>query len=374
MTIQPNKRLLSLDVFRGLTVAAMILVNNPGDWGHIYSPLEHSVWNGCTPTDLIFPFFIFIIGVSIVYSMETKKESGIQQSKLVWGVLRRALILLLLAEFMSGFPFFNLHTIRIPGVLARIAITFGISGLIYIYTKQKTRAWLFGALLILYYVLMNFVPVPGFGPANLEAKTNLGAWVDRSVFGEAHLWKESVTWDPEGLLGTMTAVATCLFGVLVGTWLKRKDKDDATKVKWMLLTGAVAIGAGLLWGLVFPINKALWSSSFVLYTGGWASIVLGSFYWLIDVKGYKKFTLPFVVYGVNAIIVFFFSGIMARSMNMYKVLLNGKTVSSKDYLYQRFFEPYLSPYNASLAFALALVLFWFCILWLMYKRNIIVKV
>jgi predicted acyltransferase len=389
MTVQPNKRLLSLDVFRGATVAAMILVNNPGDWDHIYAPLEHSEWNGCTPTDLIFPFFLFIVGVSIVFAMEAKKADPAQHKSLLLNLLRRTAVLALLALGMSGFPFFKpanvqnigvfqsflsvLQTIRIPGVLMRIAISFGIAGFIYLKTTRKTQLWLLGIFLVTYYILMNFVPVPDFGPANLDAKTNLGAWVDRSVFGTAHLWKSSVTWDPEGLLGTMTAVATVLFGIQIGTWLKRKDRDDATKIAWMFTIGVAAAIAGKIWGLFFPINKALWTSSFVLYTGGLATVFLAISYWLIDVQGYKKFTAPFVAFGTNAIFVFVASGVIARSMNMIKVH-DDKEISLGGHLFNTYFKPHFSPLNASLAYAIITVLFWFIIVWIFYKRKIIIKV
>lgn len=388
MTQQPKQRLLSLDVFRGATVAAMILVNNPGS-DNVYAPLEHSVWNGCTPTDLIFPFFLFIAGVSIVFAMESKKADPAQQKGLLLNLLRRTVVLALLALGMSGFPYFKpanvqtigvfqsflsvLQTMRIPGVLMRIAVSFGIAGFIYIKTTRKTQLWLFGILLVMYYILMCFIPVPGFGPANLNPQTNLGAWIDRSVFGTAHLWKFSVTWDPEGLLGTMTAVATVLFGILTGTWLKRKDKDDANKVVWMFTIGMLAIIAGKIWGLAFPINKALWTSSFVLYTGGLATTFLALFYWLIDVHGYKKFTAPFVAFGTNAIFVFVASGVVARSLNMIKVQ-DAKEVSLSAHLFNTYFKPFFSPVNASLAYAITVVLVWFVIVWIFYKKKIIIKV
>jgi predicted acyltransferase len=374
MTMQKNKRLLSLDVFRGLTVAAMIVVNNPGDWGHIYSPFAHSAWNGCSMADFIFPFFLFIIGVSIVYSMESRKADVSQSGKLVQSILRRTFVLLFLGLLFSGFPYYNLSTIRIPGVLARISLVFGICGLLYVYTNRKTQLAAFWAILVIYYLLMTAVPVPGLGYATLDAKTNLGAWLDRTILGEAHLWKESIVWDPEGILGTLPSVATGLFGILIGTWLKRTDRDDTTKVAWMFTAGLAAVFAGLLWAQLFPINKSLWTSSYVLYTGGWACMVLALFYWLIDVQGYKRFTAPFAAYGLNAIVVYFFSQVMARSMNMYKLKMPEGEMSLKDYLYKGAFEPYLSPYNASLMFGLALTLFWFCILWVMYKRKIIIKV
>ena len=374
MTALAKKRLLSLDVFRGITVAAMILVNNPGDWDHIYWPIAHSEWNGCTLADFIFPFFLFIVGVSIVYAMEGKKNDPLQHRQLVLGILRRTFMLLFLGLLFSGFPYYNMHTIRITGVLQRIALVFGICAFIYVHTQRKTQLWLFWLLLIAYYLLMTLVPVPGQGYATLDAKTNLGAWIDRTLLGEAHLWKESVVWDPEGIFGTIPAVATGLFGILAGTLLKRKDQSYAIKIAWLFSIGVLGVLAGLTWGLFFPINKSLWTSSYVLYTGGWASVILALFYWFIDVQGYKRFIAPFVVYGVNAIVVYFFSQLMARSMNMYQMEFNNRQVSFKDYLYKSFFEPHLSAYNASLAFGLALVLFWYCILWVMYKRNIIIKV
>jgi predicted acyltransferase len=370
--IKLSNRLLSLDVFRGLTVLAMILVNNPGDWGHIYSPLEHSAWNGCTPTDLIFPFFLFIVGVSIVYAMGTKKADPAQHGKLILNILRRTAIILLLGWFLALYPHFNFSSMRIPGVLPRIAIVFGICGIIFVKTERKTQLILFWTFLILYYILMTFVPVPGTGYANLQPETNLGAWVDRTLIGSAHLWKEAVTWDPEGLLGTLPASATGLFGILVGTWLKRKDKDDATKVVWMFSVGVAAVMLGLLWDFFFPINKSLWTSSFVLYCGGLATIVLALFYWIIDVQGYKKYTKPFVVYGVNAITAFALSALIVKTFVNVKV--TDKHITVSQYLYQTFFAPHFAPINASLAWAICFDLFFMLILWIMYNRKIFIKI
>jgi predicted acyltransferase len=369
-----KQRLLSLDVFRGITVAAMILVNNPGDWGHIYAPLEHAEWNGCTPTDLIFPFFLFIVGVSIVFALENKKAGGASQSTMVITAIRRGAVLFGLGLFLSLFPKFHFDTVRIPGVLARIGVVFTICAILYIKTQRKTLIWTFWIILIVYYLLMTLVPVPGVGYANLEPETNLGAWVDRTILGEAHLWKSSRTWDPEGILSTLPAVSTGIFGMLIGMWLKRKDRDDAVKISWMFSVGAIAVMLGLIWDLFFPINKALWTSSYVLYAGGLAAMGLALCYWLIDVQGYKKFTKPFVVYGVNAITVFFLSGLIPRIMNMITVKMDGKEVGSKEYLYQTFFTPYFSPVNASLAGAITFVLIWLVILWVMYNKKIIVKV
>ncbi|MVN22854.1 acyltransferase family protein [Mucilaginibacter arboris] len=370
----PKPRLLSLDVFRGITVAAMTLVNNPGSWAHIYPPLEHADWNGCTPTDLVFPFFLFIVGVSIVYSMESRKQDQAQHKKLLINVIRRGVILFVLGLILNLFPTFQFQTVRVPGVLQRIAIVYLITGLLYLHQNKKRLLIIFWLILIVYFLVMTFVPVPGVGYANLNPETNLGAWIDRSILTEAHLWKSSKTWDPEGILTDIPAVATCIFGVLIGTFLRRKDQNNAQKVSWLFSVGVLATIAGLIVDLFFPINKALWTSSYVLYCGGLATIGLTLLYWLTDVQGYRRFTKFFVVFGVNPITVFFLSGIIPRIMSRIIVMLHGKPVDSKTYLMETFYTPYFTPINASLAGALTYVLIWFVVLWLMYRKNIIIKV
>jgi predicted acyltransferase len=358
----------------------MILVNNPGSWSTIYAPLKHAEWNGCTPTDLIFPFFLFIVGVSISYALGSKKEST-SQSKLLLTAFKRALILFSLGLFLNLFPkvftdpIEAFNTVRIPGVLQRIAVVFFITALIFLKTSQKTQLRLFFGILIAYWALMTLVPVPDVGYANLEKETNLGAWLDRTILTEAHLWKSAKTWDPEGILSTLPAVATGIFGVLIGTWLRRKDREASVKISWMFSIGILAVILGLIWDLCFPINKALWTSSFVLYAGGLATIGLALCYWLIDVQGYKKGTTPFVVYGVNAITVFFLSGLIPRILTMIMVTMpDGTRVNSRVWMYETFYTPYFTPVNASLAGAITFILIWLAILWWMFKRKIIVKV
>jgi predicted acyltransferase len=362
-------RLLSLDTFRGITVAAMILVNNPGDWGHIYAPLGHAHWHGWTPTDLIFPFFLFIVGVSISYALQQKDRAG-----LVGKVVKRSLILFSLGLFLNLFPKFDFTTVRIPGVLQRIALVYLACSLIYIKTDTRTQGWLIGILLVGYWLLMSFVPVPDFGPANLDAETNLGAWLDRTLLG-GHLWKTSKIWDPEGLLSTLPAIATGLSGILAGTLLKSR-RPEAEKAVWLFVAGCFALLGAYIWNGFFPINKSLWTSSFVLLTSGLALQGLALCYWLIDVQGYKKWTKPFVAFGVNAITVFFLSGLIPRILNMIKVQHpDGSEIGAKEWLYQTLFVPYFeSPYNASLAGALTFVLIWFGILGWMYQQKIIIKV
>lgn len=367
-TILKSPRLLSLDVFRGLTIAAMTLVNNPGDWGHIYTPLEHAEWNGCTPTDLIFPFFLFMVGVAVVYAMESKKANGAGHTKIILSALRRAVILLLIT-WVTQLIFrwnFDLAHLRLPGVLPRIALVYFICTILYLKTSQKTRDWVFAGSLIGYYIIMTFVPVPGVGYVNLEPETNMGAWLDRLVFTPDHLWRSSHTWDPEGLLGTLPALGTGLFGIRVGSWLKRKDRDDGVKVSWMFTYGAIAVILGLFWDLFFPINKALWTSSFVLYTGGLATIGLAMCFWLIDVQGHKKFTYPFVVFGANAITAYVLSGFIPHYL--YKLHIGDENI------YKALFAPHFTPVNASLVAAIFMVIVLWLVMWVLYLRKIFVKI
>ncbi|PWS27786.1 DUF5009 domain-containing protein [Pedobacter yonginense] len=384
---EPKQRLLSLDFFRGLTVAAMILVNNPGSWGHIYAPLEHAEWNGCTPTDLIFPFFLWIVGVSIAFAMSSSKANPSTHSKTIFKAIKRGLTLYFLGFFLAIFSkiinaiidhrsiWEAFETVRLLGVLQRIGIVFIISSIVFLKASEKTIFKTLIVILAVYWALMSFVPVPGVGYPNLEKETNLAAWIDRGVLTEAHTWASSKTWDPEGVLSTLPAVGTCLFGVLVGIWMRRKDIDNASKVSWLFTVGILSVVAGLLWDLQFPINKALWTSSYVLYAGGLASIALALCYWLIDVQGYKKFTTPFVVYGVNAITVFFLAGLMPRVLNMIKITQpDGTKTPLLVHFYDTCYQPFFSPINASLVWAITYVLGFYVLLWIMYKRNIIIKV
>jgi len=387
-----SPRLLSLDVLRGATIATMILVNDPGDWDHIYPPLEHSKWNGCTPTDLVFPFFLFMAGVSVVFAMETRKANKEDHGKLIWHAFTR-MINLLLINYLIPYIFIIInHTIawsfstigadmwdhlknqRIPGVLPRIAVVYFICTLLYLKTSAKVRVWLFAIVLIGYYIIMTFIPVPGVGYANLNPETNLGAWVDRLVFGTQHLWNQSKTWDPEGLLGTIPAIGTGLFGMRVASWLRNKDYDVSTKMVWMFIYGFGAVLLALVWDLFFPINKQLWTSSFVLYTGGLATVILAMLYWFIDVQNYKRATSFFVAFGMNAITAYILAGVVPEIIGMIKITLNGKKVDAWTYIYQTLFVPNFTPVNASLGAAILLVLIIWVFMWVLYKRKIIIKV
>ena len=357
-----RERLVSVDAFRGATVAGMILVNNPGDWGHIYAPLEHAAWNGWTPTDLIFPFFLFLVGASLAFSTrDTTREAAI-----------RALKIFGLGFFMAFYPRFNIFTVRIPGVLARIALCYFVAFLIKKHFGPRAVAFIAAFCCLGYWFLMTVVPVPGGITPNLEPSTNLGAWLDRLVFGN-HLWVSSKTWDPEGLLSSLPAVGTTLLGYLAGS-LFRAGLDASEILRRLVVSGFVMTVAGLAWDTVFPINKSLWTSSYVLFTAGLASLILALFYWVADVRGFKSGLKPFVIYGVNAIVVFVASGLLAKTMGLIKVPLGDKTVSSQVFIYKAFFESWLQPINASLAYAIANVLGWYLVLWWMDRRKIYIKV
>lgn len=368
-------RLLSLDVFRGITVAFMIIVNNPGDWGNLYWPLEHATWHGCTPTDLVFPFFLFIVGVAIPFADLAKPNEKL--SAKYKKIIIRGLKLFGLGLFLSLFPKFNIETVRIMGVLQRIALVYIICSILYLNFSIKYLIISLVVCILGYYFLMNFVEVPDFGTPNLEPSTNLGAWLDRTILTEPHLWKTAKTWDPEGLLGTIPAVGNGILGILAGKCLLRMDFSSFEKTKWMFFSGIVLAAIGAFWHFTgFPINKSLWTSSFVLFTSGLALIFLSILYYLIDYKGFRNYTNFFVVFGVNAILAFFLSGLIPRILGMIKLNgANNEPIGSSQWIYLNWIEPlFANPKNSSLAAALIFLLILFIPFYWMWKKRIFVKV
>lgn len=378
-------RLRSLDAFRGLTVAAMILVNNPGTWAHIYAPLEHAPWNGWTPTDLIFPFFLFIVGVSITFAVKPAyglRRQADEETGAVLKIVKRGLVLFALGFFLNLFPRFDFSTVRIMGVLQRIGLVYIACALIYRKTTPQQQLMLTALILVGYYLLMTAVPVPGIGYANLEPETNLAAWVDFTVLTPAHVYRPAKVWDPEGLLSTLPAVATALLGVLAGHLLQAKNYGSAIresqKALFLFGAGAALTMLGTLLDPAFPINKALWTSTYVLVAGGLAMCGLALFYYLIDVRKGLRWNGVLVAFGVNPITVFFLSGLIPRIMNLILVPNpdgSGSKVGMKEYLYNSFITPlFTDPTLASLVGALTFVTIWGAILWVMYKRRVIIKV
>jgi predicted acyltransferase len=379
------QRLISLDVFRGLTIAGMVLVNNPGTWAHIYWPLEHAEWNGWTPTDLIFPFFLFIVGVAIPLAFGKRIERGDARRALFIKVVYRSVIIYLLGEFLAGFPYFHLSTIRIPGVLQRIAVCYFFAGIIYLTTRPRTTLIISLALLIVYFILMKHVPAPGYYAGDLSKEGSLASYIDRTVFG-AHVWRQAIVFDPEGILSTMGALGTTLFGVLTGYLIRAKDKTPIEKVAHMFIAGIACMIIGWCWNPWFPINKSLWTSSYVFFTTGLALEFLALCYWSIDIKGWKWWTKPFVIFGVNAIVLFVGTGMMARLMGMNYGFMgrlssllhitkpDGSAQALQPFIYNHLFASWLSPNNASLAFAISFILLWLFLMWLLFRKNVIIKI
>jgi predicted acyltransferase len=381
-------RMVSLDVFRGATIAAMILVNDPGSWSHIYPPLEHAEWNGWTPTDLIFPFFLFIVGVSLTLSFASRIARGLTRGALAIHVLRRSALIFAIGLFLNGFPDFDLGTIRIMGVLQRIAICYLVAGLLYLATFQselaadgntrvsanlRVTAAVVILLLVGYWALMTFVPVPGYGAGHLGKDDNLGAYVDRTLM-PGHLWAESVTWDPEGFLSTLPAIASLLIGILAGEWL-RSDRRTGRKALGLAAAGLALLVAGRLLHPYFPINKNLWTSSFVLFTGGFAMLALAACYWMVDVRASRAWTPPFLVFGMNAILAYALAALVSEVSTDFEFLhFHGHETTLHGWIYDKFFVPHASPANASLAFAVFFVFVIFVLLWPFYRRKLFLRV
>jgi predicted acyltransferase len=376
----PSKpeRLLSLDLFRGVTIAAMILVNDAGDEPSSYWPLRHSHWNGWTPTDLIFPFFLFIVGVAMAFSFDSRLDRGEARGHLLKHVLWRGLVLFALGMFLNGFPdHYHLATWRVYGVLQRIAICYVITAALELWTGWRAQIAVAIACLVGYWILMRYVPVPGFGvPTHdiplLDPDRNIVAWLDRKL-GMGHLYEG--TRDPEGILSNIPAVATCLLGLLTGKWLKTAY-SPRIKTLATVAAGVLAIAAGRTMHLWFPINKKLWTSSFVIFTAGLALLVLAAFYWVSDVKRRRGWwTWPILVFGTNAIAAYFLSEALAATLSSIHITLSsGGVVSLQEYIYSRWFVSFASPANASLLFALAYVAVCWAVMAVLYRKGITIKV
>jgi predicted acyltransferase len=362
-------RLSSLDAFRGFTIAAMVLVNNPGDWSHLYSQLAHAKWHGWTFTDWIFPFFLFIGGVSMAFSLGRLAEAGADKPALLVKLAKRAGLIFLIGLVLNFIPDFNLATLRIPGVLQRIALCTLLAAPLVVYVGWRGQlAWIAG-LLALYSVLMLAVPVPGIGAGVLEPGKDFGSYIDRLLL-DGHLWAQAKTWDPEGLLSTIPAVCSQLIGVLAGRWLLTTHAK-ADQTVWMLLAGLLLLWVGaMLDVLLMPINKSLWTPSFCLFTSGWALLLFSAFYWLLDANPHARirqlaarWSTPFIIYGMNALFIFAFSALVA------KILLPFHST-----LYAPLTALDVAPVNSSLLYALLFNAAMFAVAWFMWRKKWFVKV
>ncbi|MGH7301989.1 MAG: acyltransferase family protein [Candidatus Rokuibacteriota bacterium] len=362
-------RLLSVDALRGLTVAAMVLVNNPGTWGAIYPPLRHAEWHGWTATDVIFPFFVFIVGVAIPLALGPRVARAGRRPAML-KILRRSIVIFALGIVLNGFPWFVWATLRIPGVLQRIAVCYLVAAVIYLLTSTRAQAIIASGLLLGYWLVMTVVPVSGYGAGDLSPEGNLAAYLDRALLGP-HIWQFAKVYDPEGILSTVPAVATALLGVLTGTWLRSGRRSEVIAAR-LAVAGIVGIAVGELWGLSFPINKSLWTSSYVMLTSGLGLVALAACYWLVEVRARRRWAIPFAVLGVNALVLFFLSTLVARLLSIVKIGAEARSLQAV--LFDCVFAPLASPVNASLAYAAAYVVAWWAIMWMLYRWNIRLRV
>jgi predicted acyltransferase len=378
-------RILSLDLLRGLTIGFMILVNNNGDGVQAYWALKHAIWNGFTPTDLVFPTFLFLVGVSTVLSTASRLAKGATPKVLFLHTLRRTVVLFLLGLLVNSFPHFNLHTLRIYGVLPRIAICYFVVATLYLISPDwRNKIALAVVALGGYWVLMRFVPVPGYGfPTHdiplLDRDGNLTAWLDRQVFSPSHLYEQ--TRDPEGLLSTLPALGTALIGLLTGEWL-RTNRTFAQKARGIAIAGLSGVLLGGLWNFSFPINKKLWTSSFVLFAAGWGLLLLAAAIWIVDVRrgnetsaGLAKppgfLATLLLVFGTNAITAYVFSELLASAISN----IHPRTgVNLQQWIYGTILSAVPNPAFASLLYSLAFVAVCWLAVYPLYRRKIFIKI
>lgn len=377
-----NARVLSLDAFRGFTIAAMLLVNNPGSWSHMYGPLAHAPWHGWTFTDWIFPFFVFISGMAMPISLGRRAALGDDKLRLLAQTARRAATIIAIGLLLNWIPAFNLAELRIPGVLQRLGLCTLLAAPIVLWWGWRGQlVWALG-LLAAYAAAMLLIPVPGADgivrTGALLPGQDLGAFIDRALLGEAHLWKQAKTWDPEGLLSTVPAVATQLFGVLAGQWLLSR-REPGEKAMWFMVSGLACLWIGqLLDAWLMPINKNLWTPSYVFAMAGWAQLVFACCYWLLDAMPLPlararmaRLAKPLLVFGMNALFIFALSGLVAKLLGSVKP--DGQH-SLKALLYAPIQQLGLAPVNASLLYALGFLSAMYVVAWVMWKKQWFIKV
>jgi predicted acyltransferase len=409
VTTTAPARVLSIDVLRGLTIALMILVNDPGDWAHTYTQLDHAPWNGFTLTDFVFPNFLFLVGASIIFSLQSRIARGDSKKTLALHILRRSFLIFAVKMFLTAFPYFHYTHFRIYGVLTRIALCYLAAGLISLAVwnvtqRARTLIAITAALLIGYWALMRFVPIPGIGTPThdvplLDPNNNLTAWLDRAIsaFTQRTIHTGTLyehTRDPEGLLSTLPAIATTLLGSLTGLWLRRVETRNQYRVSssitrtyclnGLIVAGIVSLAAGLLWNLTFPINKNLWTSSYVLYAAGWSLVTLALCYWLIDMRRLndtpagKALLWPWLVFGSNAITAFVVSNLVVKIMLWIKVSdsfsTTGKPVTAWLWTYHHLLARNGSTNVTSLIFAIAVVAVCFLPNWLLWRKRMFLKI
>ncbi|MCS7036784.1 MAG: DUF5009 domain-containing protein [Saprospiraceae bacterium] len=366
-------RYLSVDFYRGLTIAFMLVVNTPGTWAHVYSPLLHADWHGCTPTDLVFPSFLFIVGVSMHFSFS--KYGQADRAFLLRKALRRAALLFGLGLLLAWYPFWgkSLSELRVLGVLQRIGLCYGLASLLVLYLSPRGVFWISVAILLGYWGVLSWSVAPGADPFSLE--DNLARRIDLAVLGAAHLWKgKGLPFDPEGLLSTLPAVVTVLMGWQSGRVMLRSGGEKVKTIKTLSLTGAALVALGWVWHSFFPINKSLWTSSFVLYTGGLSMVLLALSVWVVDVLRWQRGLRFFLVFGANPLFAYLLSGLLVKTMLSIRWMEGEEKMNAYRWLYQRVFVP-IEPYKAgSLLFALFFLMVCWSVCWVLYRRGIYIKI
>lgn len=357
---ESSSRLVSLDAFRGFTVAAMILVNTPVTEDYVFFPLAHSSWNGVTPADYIFPFFVFIVGISITLSYSKLLSKPVPKKQIIKKTIKRTFIIFFLGIFLGLFPDFDLFEVRIPGVLQRIALVFVACAFLYLYTTWKQQAWIGATLLLLYWALMMWVPVPGIGAGVIAPGQNLAAWID-SLIIPGKMWQG--TWDPEGILGTLPAIATGITGMLIGKILITDTMSRERKIIWIFCAGLLSFGIGTVWGWVFPLNKNLWTSSYVLYTSGLAAMIFALFSFIIDELGYLRWAKVGIVFGLNAIAAYTIGAMLPALFELIQ-----------DWYLRVFIYESRWPEVASLVWAASICLLSYVFIYILYKKRLFIKV
>lgn len=388
-----SARVVSLDVFRGVVIAAMILVTDPGTYSAVYPQLLHAQWNGMTATDTIFPSFLFIVGVAIPLSFASRWKRGSTNKMLAWQVLRRSAILIALGIAVNGFPDYDWQTLRLPGILQRIGACYMCGAGLYLWATRRKRGEeedsksertvlmaVSGAILVFYYLLLKFVPVPGLGAGRLDSFGNLPAYLDRAAFGTRHMWAYGttsgmgVTYDPEGILSTLPAIATLLIGIVVGEWI-RTQHPGKKKLLSLLLWGGMLLLAGWLLQSLMPINKRLWTSTFVLASSGVSLLVFALLYGVVDLRLSRWWTWPALVFGTNAILAFVLSSVITTLTDRIHITSSsGNSLTLHKWAYQHLFATWLEPVHASLAYAIAIVVRNLLLMWPLYRKRIFLRV
>jgi predicted acyltransferase len=348
----------------------MILVNNPGSWQFVYPPLRHAEWHGWTPTDLVFPFFVFIVGAAISLALSRKKEEGAGKNDLYLKIFRRSVLIFALGLVLRLIPHFDFAALRIPGVLQRIALCYLFAALLYLHSGSKVRLGVAVLILAGYWAAMKLVPVPGYGAGVLDYNANLAGYIDLK-FLAGHLYEP--TFDPEGILSTFPAIVTAVLGTLTGDWL-RTSRSPATKTIGLLAAGVGLTALGLILHPYFPINKKLWTSTFVIFTAGAALLLLAVLYFLIDGRGWKRWATPFFIFGTNAIAAYAGSILMVKLLALVKVSSGDETTTLTVWVYQHLFVPWAGNLNGSLAYAVCYVLLWLVLVAPLYRNRIFIKI